>query len=138
MGVVWPPIRAARAGRLWSRQRIWKTTIAFQLKRSKLEHIADLMTTPKLDTTKLALLTALTVMATAGVLTDSRARQTDQAEQIERGKCPVRFGHCGDCHTRLKTGAHGAEPDACRFLSGHPEDAQLHSPPTLPRGPGLR
>lgn len=96
------------------------------------------MTTPKLDTTKLALLTALTVMATAGVLTDGRSRQTDPAEQIEWGKCPIRFGHCGDCHTPLKAGAPGPEPDASWVLRGHPEDAQWPPPPTLPRGPHLR
>lgn len=38
------------------------------------------------------------------------------------------FG-CEDCHTPLKTGPNGPEPDLSRRLSGHPEQLKLPPPP---------
>jgi hypothetical protein len=43
---------------------------------------------------------------------------------------------CNDCHTPLKMGANGPEPDMARFLTGHPE--QMGSLPTAKaQGPWL-
>ena len=39
----------------------------------------------------------------------------------ERGKYLVSVVGCGDCHTPMKLGPNGPEPDMSRFLSGHPE-----------------
>jgi mono/diheme cytochrome c family protein len=41
--------------------------------------------------------------------------------RVERGKYLVTIGGCNDCHTPLKMGPKGPEPDMARMLSGHPE-----------------
>jgi mono/diheme cytochrome c family protein len=50
---------------------------------------------------------------------------------VERGKYLVTAMGCGDCHTPLKMGEHGPEPDTSRLLSGHPKDLQLEFPSRL-------
>jgi len=42
--------------------------------------------------------------------------------RVERGKYLVSTIGCNDCHTPLKMGPKGPEPDMSRFLSGHPEE----------------
>lgn len=54
--------------------------------------------------------------------------------QIQRGEYLVKFGDCSACHTPLKFGPNGPEPDMTKFLSGHPEDTKL-PPPDLKPGP---
>jgi mono/diheme cytochrome c family protein len=58
--------------------------------------------------------------------TATAPRQTFAA-RVDRGRALVNFGGCHDCHTPLKMGANGPEPDMSRALSGHP--AQLVMPP---------
>jgi hypothetical protein len=58
-----------------------------------------------------------------------------EKERIERGKYLVSFGGCNDCHTPLKFGPHGPEPDMARYLSGHPETAKLPPPPKNENSP---
>jgi mono/diheme cytochrome c family protein len=41
--------------------------------------------------------------------------------RVERGKYLVTVGGCNDCHTPLKIGPKGPEPDLSRMLSGHPD-----------------
>jgi mono/diheme cytochrome c family protein len=41
--------------------------------------------------------------------------------RAERGRYLVTIGGCNDCHTPLKMGPKGPEPDMTRMLSGHPE-----------------
>jgi mono/diheme cytochrome c family protein len=53
---------------------------------------------------------------------------------VQRGEYLVKFGDCSACHTPLKFGPNGPEPDMARFLSGHPEDTKL-PPPELKPGP---
>lgn len=68
------------------------------------------------------------VVAAAFVV--AAAAKTYAAEaRIERGKYLVQIMACGDCHTPLKMGANGPEPDVARFLSGHPESSKLPPPP---------
>lgn len=55
----------------------------------------------------------------------------------DRGKYLVSVGACSDCHTPFKMGPNGPEPDMTRYLSGHPQDAKLPPPPTLPDGPWI-
>src|SRR5687767_7920424 len=62
--------------------------------------------------------------------------QIDKAAQIERGKYLVGFGGCHDCHTPLKMGANGPEPDMSRALPGHPSDLVMPEPPK-PNGPWI-
>jgi hypothetical protein len=42
------------------------------------------------------------------------------SDRIERGRYLVNTSGCTDCHTPLKMGANGPEPDLARALSGHP------------------
>jgi hypothetical protein len=42
---------------------------------------------------------------------------------------------CNDCHTPLKVGPNGPEPDTSRLLSGHPQDLAMPAPPALGKGP---
>ncbi len=61
---------------------------------------------------------------------------TAGASRAERGKYLVTMIGCADCHTPMKMGPKGPEPDMERFLSGHPE--QMGALPAAPaRGPWL-
>ncbi len=53
-----------------------------------------------------------------------------------RGKYLVNAIGCTDCHTPLKMGPKGPEPDMTRFLSGHPERVGPLKA-VAPRGPWL-
>lgn len=55
---------------------------------------------------------------------------------VARGQHLVLTTGCNDCHTPLKMGDKGPEPDMARMLSGHPEGMQL-PPPPAPSGPWL-
>ena len=57
---------------------------------------------------------------TTVALTRTTAGRTQQA-RVERGKYLVTVGGCNDCHTPLKMGPKGPEPDMSRMLSGHPD-----------------
>ena len=58
-------------------------------------------------------------------------------DRIERGRYLVNTSGCHDCHTPMKMGANGPEPDMSRMLSGHPEQMVLPPVPKLPEGPWL-
>jgi len=47
---------------------------------------------------------------------------------VARGEYLVTIAACNDCHTPLKMGPNGPEPDMTRMLSGHPEDMPLEMP----------
>jgi len=78
-----------------------------------------------------AFVTALTVYAQQRA---EKAEKTGQAAQ--RGQYLVNMIGCSDCHTPLKMGANGPEPDMTRFLSGHPEQMGA-LPAAKPQGPWL-
>jgi mono/diheme cytochrome c family protein len=46
---------------------------------------------------------------------------TMATNRVDRGRYLVAVVGCADCHTPLKLGPKGPEPDMTRFLSGHPE-----------------
>jgi mono/diheme cytochrome c family protein len=48
-----------------------------------------------------------------------------------RGEYLVAIAGCNDCHTPLKMGPAGPEPDRSRLLSGHPERFPAAPPPAL-------
>ena len=50
------------------------------------------------------------------------------AATIARGQYLVTIGGCNDCHTPLKMGPKGPEPDMSRMLSGHPEQFVITAP----------
>lgn len=65
---------------------------------------------------------------------DSGKAGASTAEQA-RGKYLVTTSGCHDCHTPVKDGPNGPEPDMSRMLSGHPESLSMPEAPTLPDGP---
>lgn len=74
----------------------------------------------------------------AAVLAVSALGQDSKANaRVERGAYLVRTMGCNDCHTPLKMGANGPEPDMTRSLTGHPESLVMPPPPQLPPGPWL-
>lgn len=80
------------------------------------------------------------IPAAAVVLTTTAALEQSESahaatEQIARGKYLVAYGDCNGCHTPLKMGPKGPEPDMTRMLSGHPEKAVLPPPPKLTGSP---
>lgn len=68
----------------------------------------------------------------------SASSSTDGVEPaVERGRYLVNSFGCSDCHTPLKLGPNGPEPDAERMFSGHPESLVMPPAPRLPEGPWL-
>ena len=53
------------------------------------------------------------------------------AAKVQRGEYLVNAVGCNDCHTPLKMGPNGPEPDMTRFLSGHPQDFAITAPIAL-------
>jgi len=58
-------------------------------------------------------------------------------DPVSRGKYLVTTSGCHDCHTPLKLGPQGPEPDFARMLSGHPQELVMPPAPALPEGPWL-
>ena len=56
-------------------------------------------------------------------------------ELIARGAYLVTVMMCNDCHTPLKMGPKGPEPDTARLLSGHPQDLVMPPAPAIGNGP---
>jgi mono/diheme cytochrome c family protein len=57
--------------------------------------------------------------------------------KVKRGEYLVKSVGCHDCHTPLKMGANGPEPDMTRSLSGHQAEMVMPPAPKLPPGPWL-
>ena len=55
--------------------------------------------------------------------------------RVARGAYLVQTMGCNDCHTPLKLGARGPEPDMSRALTGHPAELVMPPAPALPPGP---
>jgi len=55
----------------------------------------------------------------------------ERSAQAKQGEHLVLVLGCHDCHTPLRMGANGPEPDMTRMLSGHPETIALPPPPPL-------
>jgi mono/diheme cytochrome c family protein len=71
----------------------------------------------------------------AGLVLAAKSPQEAKAVKIARGKYLVTAIGCSDCHTPVKMGPKGPEPDMSRFLSGHPSEAHFPPPPKLAPGP---
>ena len=50
---------------------------------------------------------------------------------VDRGKYIVSTAGCHDCHTPMKMGPNGPEPDMSRALSGHPAEEKVEKGPAL-------
>ena len=101
------------------------------------------MNTRQRVTVLVVVLSALVLAGTISATVTKREQRTNvqqaaakaRAERVERGRYLVNIGGCNDCHTPLKMGAKGPEPDFSRMLSGHPEGLKMPSAPKLPEGP---
>ncbi|MGC4083021.1 MAG: c-type cytochrome [Vicinamibacterales bacterium] len=71
------------------------------------------------------------VLATACSEPKVQASAAGDPAAIARGQYLVTIGGCNDCHTPLKMGAKGPEPDMARMLSGHPEQFVISAPAKL-------
>ena len=75
---------------------------------------------------------ALVLLSTTACQRAATAAPRQSADAAAaRGEYLVTVLGCGDCHTPLKLGPNGPEPDPRRLLSGHPEDFVLTSAPDL-------
>ena len=59
------------------------------------------------------------------------ARRAPVSDAVKRGEYLVRIGSCHDCHTPLKMGPRGPEPDMANMLSGHPATLIMGPAPAL-------
>ena len=75
-----------------------------------------------------ALIVLISIAATA---CSTASAEHAPAERTVRGKYLVTIMGCHDCHTPLKMGANGPEPDFERALSGHPEQMGALPPAKL-------
>ena len=73
----------------------------------------------------------------AGAMASKTVTPPPVVDRVLRGQYLVNTGGCGDCHTPLKMGKTGPEPDASRLLSGHPQALKMPPVPKLPAGPWL-
>jgi len=65
------------------------------------------------------------------IVSSLSALAADPSPQVMRGKQLLLSHGCNDCHTPLRMGANGPEPDMSRMLSGHPESMVMPPPPAL-------
>jgi len=56
------------------------------------------------------------------------AAKAPEISPVDRGKYIVNTAGCHDCHTPMKMGPNGPEPDMARMLSGHPEPVKVTKP----------
>ena len=81
-------------------------------------------------TAALALVAFLCAPAVALYATSAKGSGAPgQTDKVERGKYLVTIAGCNDCHTPLKMGPKGPEPDVSRRLSGHPQDLVMPAAP---------
>lgn len=56
--------------------------------------------------------------------------ESSHEAMVKRGQYLVTIAVCNDCHTPLKNGPNGPEPDMSRMLSGHPSTEKVEPPPS--------
>lgn len=78
---------------------------------------------------------ALGIVLLVPALAHTFAPRTDAA-RVARGSYLVNGFGCADCHSPWVMGPNGPEPDAARYLSGHPSDLVL-PPAPAPEGPWI-
>ena len=82
------------------------------------------------------LFTAAQLVTGAAAAQPAKPAAGSKSNAVSRGQYLVAIMSCNDCHTPLKMGASGPEPDMTRLLSGHPEGIKL-PPPPAPSGPWI-
>lgn len=78
-----------------------------------------------------ALLMAATLVAGLAGRAAASAPPAPKGGPVERGRYLVTIAACGDCHTPLKFGPNGPEPDMSKWLSGAPGSPKMPPPPKL-------
>jgi len=73
----------------------------------------------------------LAVLAVGGTFVRRAWTAETKASGVERGRYLVGILGCNDCHTPLRMGEKGPEPDMSRMLSGHPMDLEMPQAPAL-------
>ena len=86
-----------------------------------------------LSAASIFLLAAMAVLAGCG-RPSSATQHLSASALVERGRYLASIGACHDCHTPMKLGLNGPEPDMSRAFSGHPEDFAVGPPPALGEG----
>lgn len=86
-----------------------------------------------------AAVTALVAAVNSAACFSPKATTAGRADAatLARGEYLVTVGGCNDCHTPLKMGPKGPEPDMSRMLSGHPEALKITAPAQMPAGPWM-
>lgn len=82
-------------------------------------------------------LVTLTLAACGGDVTAAPAAKpaaSASVDRVARGRYLATIGGCHDCHTPLKMGPKGPEPDMSLMLSGHPEKMKLGPAPKTENG----
>ncbi len=95
------------------------------------------MKRPKTSITVNTLSLAASAVLWAGSPAPAWATDAAPPNVVARGQYLVTTSGCHDCHTPLKVGANGPEPDMSRMLSGHPQALEMPPAPVLPEGPWL-
>jgi mono/diheme cytochrome c family protein len=80
-----------------------------------------------------AVAVAMTALAATGC-DKAQASGSNNDAVIKRGEYLVTVGGCNDCHTPIKMGPNGPEPDMSRMLSGHPEQLEITQAPAPAAG----
>jgi hypothetical protein len=84
---------------------------------------------------KMRLLAAVTAMTV--ILTSAGCERKEVQDPVARGAYLAATSGCEHCHTPMKMGAMGPEPDMSMKLAGHPEGLVMPPPPALPEGPWM-
>jgi hypothetical protein len=66
--------------------------------------------------------------ASAAAAPTAAAAPASTMTPVQRGELLIYGGGCHDCHTPMKAGPTGAEPDMTKMLSGHPESIEITAP----------
>lgn len=80
----------------------------------------------RLPIKKLAVAGLVVLSASGSPMVCAASSSTDA---VSHGAYLVNSFGCADCHTPMKMGPKGPEPDLSRSLSGHPEQIKLPPPP---------
>ena len=87
-------------------------------------------------TVKKSIVMGVLVLASLGATLLTATAQQRYGD-TKRGEYLVKGVGCSDCHTPMKMGASGPEPDMARMLSGHPQALVMPPAPKLPEGPWM-
>lgn len=88
-----------------------------------------------MHTSSLRLVVAAAIACSAMTAAALPAAAAAAPNQVARGEYLVNIMGCADCHTPLKMGERGPEPDLALRFAGHPQALQMPPAPDLGHGP---